>query len=98
MVVLTMAEFGLRLSVRGGRTAYPPSGEPSVGSFGQPHWRGIGSRLQQRPGAAFRSATSTIPRGWPALRGPGFCHRLAREGIAVTKPPHPAQAGLIPEP
>src|SRR3954471_7387000 len=38
----------------------------------------------------------------PELRAGGtgglFCHRLAREGFPVTKPPHSAQAGLIPEP
>src|SRR4051794_29463911 len=34
VVVLTMAEFRLRLGVRGGRTAYRPSGEPRrVGLF-----------------------------------------------------------------
>src|SRR4051812_27276873 len=97
-VVLTMAEFRLRLGVRGGRTAYPPSGEPR------------GGLLRAAPLARHRVEAPAMPVVGVSVRNirhPGvrasnesrlYCHRLAREGISVTIFPNRPQAGLISEP
>src|SRR3954465_15372364 len=93
-----MAEFRLRLGVGGGRTAYPPSGEPR------------GGLLRAAPLARHRVEAPAMPVVGVSVRNirhPGvrasnesrlYCHRLAREGISVTIFPNRPQAGLISEP
>ena len=67
VVVLTMAEFRLRLGVRGGRTAYRPSGEPrKVGLLPAALLAMHRVEATARPGLAFRSAT---PRDREVMTG-----------------------------
>src|SRR3954469_22374558 len=99
VVVLTMAEFRLRLGVRGGRTAYPPSGEPRGGLLrGAPFAR---PRVQAPAMPVVGVSVRNIRH--PGVRASNesrlYCHRLAREGFPVTKfpdrPPIDRDAGCL---
>jgi hypothetical protein len=83
----------------GGNTACPPNNRPANSRlFPAAPLARRRVEVPATPGVSTPTRNTRDPVVIAGSKGLPFCRPLAREGLRATKPPHPRQAGLIPEP